>query len=83
MKSIFIDITTFFKRFWTIIFQWFTELLIEHKFKNSAILIPFVLLRFFFRGDFSNWLGWACFFVWVGINIQAIIAIVKEYRTKI
>lgn len=82
MKTILNDIITFIKKFWTIIFMWITDMIIQYKFKNTLMLAIAFGFWFLLKGGFWAHLGWATFYIWIGINIEAIINVYKELKEE-
>ncbi len=76
------NIITFIRRFWTIIGTWIMAIILKYKFKNALMLAIAFGFWFLFNGAFWAHLGWATFYIWIGINVESILVIFNELKEK-
>lgn len=76
------DAINFVKNIFTIAKTWFSEFYSKYAIKNIVLLGVALYLWFGLSGGFWAWWGWAVFFVWVGINIEAFGKVYRELKEK-
>lgn len=82
MNEIIRDILTFIRRFWSIIWGWITATIQKHKFKNAIMLAIAFGFWFLLKGGFWAHLGWATFYIWIGMNVESILSVYQELKKK-
>lgn len=82
MKTIFNDVITFIKKFWTIIWTWIKVTIAKYKFKNALMIVIALCLWFGLKGSFWSFWGTAVFFTWIGMNVEAIMTVYRELKAK-
>ena len=82
MNTVIKDVVAFFKHIGTIVVTYVTHLFAKYKFKNGVMLA--ISLWFFFgmHGGLWTHLGFATLYIWIGINIEQILAIYRELKEK-
>lgn len=76
------DIVKFLKKFWTVIGTWIMSVILKYKFKNALMLGIAFWFWFGMAGGFWAHLGWATFYIWIGINLESIMTVFRELRDK-
>jgi len=76
------DWIKFIRNIVIIVKTWFVEFFTKNALKNAWWLGASFVLWFMFSGSFWTFWGWACFWIFVGINLSSFSNIYKELRFK-
>lgn len=76
------NVVLFVKKFWSIVAHWVMSIILKHKLKNSLMLAIALVFFFGLHGKFWAHLGFATIYIWIGINIEQLLAAFEELKKK-
>lgn len=82
MKTVVNDVVTFIRKFWTIVTKFVKDTFIKYKFKNALMLGIALYFWFLLSGELWAKLGWITFWIWVGTNVEGLLAVYRELKKE-
>lgn len=82
MNTVIKDIILFVKNFLAVIKRWLNDTIVKYKFKNVALIGIAFYLRYLMAGEFGTYWGIATFYVWIGLNVEAIASAYRDLKKE-